>query len=64
MPNARVCCVAPKEPEIQSSSDEETPEATDDLEQRLMSLSDRQIRNIFYGLVESRQRNRPQANQV
>ena len=56
--------MAPKEPEIQSSSDEETPEATDDLEQRLMSLSDRQIRNIFYGLVESRQRNRPQANQV
>lgn len=64
MPNARVCCVAPTELEIQSSPDKEAPEVSDDLEQRLMSLSDRQIRNIFCGLVESRQRNRPQANQV
>lgn len=44
MPNARVCCVAPRESEIQSSPDEEALEVSDDHEQRQMSLSDRQIR--------------------
>jgi hypothetical protein len=42
--------------DVQVDGSESPQGPIDDLEQRLMSLSDRQIRNIFCGLVEARQR--------
>jgi|WetSurMetagenome_2_1015567.scaffolds.fasta_scaffold06275_7 hypothetical protein len=56
MPNGTVHRVSIQRPDVQVDGSEPSQGPIDDLEQRLMSLSDRQIRNIFCGLVEARQR--------
>lgn len=64
MPNARVFCVAPREPEVQSSDESVHYGETDDLDWRLQELPDQCLRRIFCGLVEAQRCNKANSTKI